>query len=82
MNLKKLLEQKNSLCDKVNELCLTAEKEERALTPRKLKKLTVNLLKSVLLKNQLKLRKNASRLSWAKVIRVRKNSLPTKKNFH
>ena len=26
-----MLEQKNSLCDKVNELCLSAEKEERAL---------------------------------------------------
>ena len=43
MNLKKLLEQKNALCDKVNELCLAAENEERALNAEEIEKINGKL---------------------------------------
>ena len=81
MNLKKLLEQKNALCDKVNELCLAAENEERALTAEEIEKINGKLAEIRSIEESIKIEEERRAIELGKGKKGEKEQLADKEKF-
>lgn len=81
MNLKKLLEQKNTLCDKVNELCLAAENEERALNAEEIEKINGKLAEIRSIEESIKIEEERRAIELGKGKKGEKEQLADKEKF-
>ena len=81
MNLKKLLEQKNTLCDKVNELCLAAENEERALNAEEIEKINGKLAEIRSIEESIKIEEERRAIEFGKGKKGEKEQLADKEKF-
>lgn len=81
MNLKKLLEQKNALCDKVNELCLAAENEERALNAEEIEKINGKLAEIRSIEESIKIEEERRAIELGKGKKGEKEQLADKEKF-
>lgn len=81
MNLKKLLEQKNTLCDKVNELCLAAENEERALNAEEIEKINGKLAEIRSIEESIKIEEERRAIELGKGKKGKKEQLADKEKF-
>lgn len=81
MNLKKLLEQKNALCDKVNELCLAAENEERALNAEEIEKINGKLAEIRSIEESIKIEEERRAIELGKGKKSEKEQLADKEKF-
>lgn len=81
MNLKKLLEQKNALCDKVNELCLAAENEERALNAEEIEKINGKLAEIRSIEESIKIEEERRAIELGKGKKGEKEHLADKEKF-
>lgn len=81
MNLKKLLEQKNTLCDKVNGLCLAAENEERALNAEEIEKINGKLAEIRSIEESIKIEEERRAIEFGKGKKGEKEQLADKEKF-